>query len=220
MLVVLSWPRQVIIFVAAAKRPQLRRSSLFAAALARARSRVKACSPPRATACCRRSRAKLEAHGHPHVGRPASSHRPLFNPRCPRLQYATLLLTRSDQHAGVSFNSIADQSRRSRCHQQRARTACRVRTSSCWPRPCTRFPPSPAIGLVLVLSVDRFMGIARARQPDRQLRRHRRGRGLGRRHRLRARAHAVLDGRLLPPTEDDIDVADTLAAVAAARLRA
>jgi len=30
-------------------------------------------------------------------------------------------------------------------------------------------PVTPAIGLVLVLSVDRFMGIARGVQPDRQL---------------------------------------------------
>jgi DNA-binding helix-hairpin-helix protein with protein kinase domain len=42
-------------------------------------------------------------------------------------------------------------------------------------------PSIPAIGLVLVLSVDWFIGMARARQFDRQLRRHR-GRGrLGRR---------------------------------------
>jgi aerobic C4-dicarboxylate transport protein len=44
-------------------------------------------------------------------------------------------------------------------------------------------PAIPAIGLVLVLSVDWFMGIARAGQPHRQLRRHRGRGGLGRRHR-------------------------------------
>jgi aerobic C4-dicarboxylate transport protein len=47
-------------------------------------------------------------------------------------------------------------------------------------------PAIPAIGLVLVLSVDWFMGIARG-QPDRQLRGHRGCGGLGGRHRPRAR---------------------------------
>lgn len=78
-------------------------------------------------------------------------------------------------------------------------------------------PAIPAIGLVLVLSVDWFMGIARAL-----------GNLIGNCVATvavaawegdidRERAHAVLDGRPLPPTEDDIDVADTPVAVAAAR---
>jgi hypothetical protein len=46
----------------------------------------------------------------------------------------------------------------------------------------------PAIGLVVVLSVDWFIGMARARQPDRQLRRHRRRCGMGRRPRPRQSA--------------------------------
>ena len=49
-------------------------------------------------------------------------------------------------------------------------------------------PAIPAIGLVLVLSVDWFMGIARARQPDRQLRRDGRDRRLGGRYRPRTSA--------------------------------
>jgi hypothetical protein len=52
-------------------------------------------------------------------------------------------------------------------------------------------PAIPAVELVLVLSVDWFMGIARAGQPDRQLRRHRRHRRLGRRHRPRAHARGA-----------------------------
>ena len=78
-------------------------------------------------------------------------------------------------------------------------------------------PAIPAIGLVLVLSVDWFMGIARAL-----------GNLIGNCVATvavaawegdidRERAHAVLDGRPLPPTEDDIDVADTPVAAAAAR---
>ena len=47
-------------------------------------------------------------------------------------------------------------------------------------------PAIPAIGLVLVLSVDWFIGMARAlRQSDRQLRRHRRHRRMGGRSRPR-----------------------------------
>ena len=46
-------------------------------------------------------------------------------------------------------------------------------------------PSIPAIGLVLVLSVDWFIGMARARQSDRQLRCHRRHCGVGRRSRPR-----------------------------------
>jgi aerobic C4-dicarboxylate transport protein len=68
-------------------------------------------------------------------------------------------------------------------------------------------PAIPAIGLVLVLSVDWFMGIARAL-----------GNLIGNCVATvvvaawegdidRARAHAVLDGRPVPPTEDDADVA-------------
>ena len=81
-------------------------------------------------------------------------------------------------------------------------------------------PAIPAIGLVLVLSVDWFMGIARAL-----------GNLIGNCVATvavaawegdidRERAHAVLDGRPLPPTEDDIDVADTPVAAAAAAARA
>jgi aerobic C4-dicarboxylate transport protein len=69
-------------------------------------------------------------------------------------------------------------------------------------------PAIPAIGLVLVLSVDWFMGIARAL-----------GNLIGNCVATvavaawegdidRERAHAVLDGRPVPPSEDDIDVAD------------
>jgi aerobic C4-dicarboxylate transport protein len=68
-------------------------------------------------------------------------------------------------------------------------------------------PAIPAIGLVLVLSVDWFMGIARAL-----------GNLIGNCVATvaiaawegdidRERAHAVLDGRPVPPTEDDADVA-------------
>ena len=80
-------------------------------------------------------------------------------------------------------------------------------------------PAIPAIGLVLVLSVDWFMGIARAL-----------GNLIGNCVATvavaawegdidRERAHAVLDGRPVPPTEDDADVADlpVLAPPAAAR---
>ncbi len=67
-------------------------------------------------------------------------------------------------------------------------------------------PAIPAIGLVLVLSVDWFMGIARAL-----------GNLIGNCVATvavaawegdidRERAHAVLDGRHVPPTEDDADV--------------
>ncbi|SFU83343.1 aerobic C4-dicarboxylate transport protein [Polaromonas sp. YR568] len=67
-------------------------------------------------------------------------------------------------------------------------------------------PAIPAIGLVLVLSVDWFMGIARAL-----------GNLIGNCVATvavaawegdidRERAHAVLDGRYVPPTEDDMDV--------------
>ncbi len=67
-------------------------------------------------------------------------------------------------------------------------------------------PAIPAIGLVLVLSVDWFMGIARAL-----------GNLIGNCVATvavaawegdidRERAHAVLDGRYVPPTEDDADV--------------
>jgi aerobic C4-dicarboxylate transport protein len=67
-------------------------------------------------------------------------------------------------------------------------------------------PAIPAIGLVLVLSVDWFMGIARAL-----------GNLIGNCVATvaiaawegdidRERAHAVLDGRNVPPTEDDADV--------------
>ena len=48
-------------------------------------------------------------------------------------------------------------------------------------------PVIPVIGLVLVLSVDWFMGIARAIEHDRQLRGDGGDRGLGGRHRPRAR---------------------------------
>lgn len=69
-------------------------------------------------------------------------------------------------------------------------------------------PAIPAIGLVLVLSVDWFMGIARAL-----------GNLIGNCVATvavaawegdidRERAHAVLDGQPVPATEDDIDVAD------------
>jgi aerobic C4-dicarboxylate transport protein len=69
-------------------------------------------------------------------------------------------------------------------------------------------PAIPAIGLVLVLSVDWFMGIARAL-----------GNLIGNCVATvavaawegdidRERAHAVLDGKPVPATEDDIDVAD------------
>lgn len=69
-------------------------------------------------------------------------------------------------------------------------------------------PAIPAIGLVLVLSVDWFMGIARAL-----------GNLIGNCVATvavaawegdidRARAHAVLDGQPVPPSEDDADVAD------------
>jgi aerobic C4-dicarboxylate transport protein len=65
----------------------------------------------------------------------------------------------------------------------------------------------PAIGLVLVLSVDWFMGIARAL-----------GNLIGNCVATvvvaawegdidRKRAHAVLDGKPVPPSEDDADVA-------------
>jgi aerobic C4-dicarboxylate transport protein len=68
-------------------------------------------------------------------------------------------------------------------------------------------PAIPAVGLVLVLSVDWFMGIARAL-----------GNLIGNCVATvaiaawegdidRVRAHAVLDGRPVPPTEDDLDVA-------------
>lgn len=80
-------------------------------------------------------------------------------------------------------------------------------------------PAIPAIGLVLVLSVDWFMGIARAL-----------GNLIGNCVATvavaawegdidRERAHAVLDGRPVPPTEDDADVADVpgLAPAGAAR---
>jgi aerobic C4-dicarboxylate transport protein len=67
-------------------------------------------------------------------------------------------------------------------------------------------PAIPAIGLVLVLSVDWFMGIARAL-----------GNLIGNCVATvavaawegdidRERAHAVLDGRYVPPTEDDMDI--------------
>ena len=67
-------------------------------------------------------------------------------------------------------------------------------------------PAIPAIGLVLVLSVDWFMGIARAL-----------GNLIGNCVATvavaawegdidRERAHAVLDGRPVAPTEDDADV--------------
>ena len=67
-------------------------------------------------------------------------------------------------------------------------------------------PAIPAIGLVLVLSVDWFMGIARAL-----------GNLIGNCVATvavaawegdidRDRAHAVLDGRYVPPTEDDMDI--------------
>ncbi len=67
-------------------------------------------------------------------------------------------------------------------------------------------PAIPAIGLVLVLSVDWFMGIARAL-----------GNLIGNCVATvavaawegdidRERAHAMLDGRYVPPTEDDMDV--------------
>jgi aerobic C4-dicarboxylate transport protein len=67
-------------------------------------------------------------------------------------------------------------------------------------------PAIPAIGLVLVLSVDWFMGIARAL-----------GNLIGNCVATvaiaawegdidRERAHAVLDGQRVPPTEDDLDV--------------
>jgi aerobic C4-dicarboxylate transport protein len=67
-------------------------------------------------------------------------------------------------------------------------------------------PAIPAIGLVLVLSVDWFMGIARAL-----------GNLIGNCVATvaiaawegdidRERAHAVLDGQHVPPTEDDLDV--------------
>ncbi|MEJ8839639.1 C4-dicarboxylate transporter DctA [Ramlibacter sp. AN1133] len=70
-------------------------------------------------------------------------------------------------------------------------------------------PAIPAIGLVLLLSVDWFMGIARAL-----------GNLVGNCVATvaiaawegdidRERAHAVLDGRPVPPTEDDADVAPT-----------
>ena len=76
-------------------------------------------------------------------------------------------------------------------------------------------PAIPAIGLVLVLSVDWFMGIARAL-----------GNLIGNCVATvavaawegdidRERAHAVLDGRPVPPSEDDIDVADVGAALPA-----
>jgi len=69
-------------------------------------------------------------------------------------------------------------------------------------------PAIPAIGLVLVLSVDWFMGIARAL-----------GNLIGNCVATvavaawegdidRERAHAVLDGKPVPPSEDDADVAD------------
>ena len=69
-------------------------------------------------------------------------------------------------------------------------------------------PAIPAIGLVLVLSVDWFMGIARAV-----------GNLIGNCVATvaiaawdgdidRERAHAVLDGRAIEPTEDDLDVLD------------
>ena len=69
-------------------------------------------------------------------------------------------------------------------------------------------PAIPAIGLVLVLSVDWFMGIARAL-----------GNLIGNCVATvavaawegdidRERAHAVLDGQPVPPSEDDADVAD------------
>jgi len=72
-------------------------------------------------------------------------------------------------------------------------------------------PAIPAIGLVLVLSVDWFMGIARAL-----------GNLIGNCVATvavaawegdidRERAHAVLDGRPVPPSEDDIDLADVAA---------
>jgi aerobic C4-dicarboxylate transport protein len=76
-------------------------------------------------------------------------------------------------------------------------------------------PAIPAIGLVLVLSVDWFMGIARAL-----------GNLIGNCVATvavaawegdidRERAHAVLDGRPVPPTEDDADVALVPAPLAA-----
>jgi len=71
-------------------------------------------------------------------------------------------------------------------------------------------PAIPAIGLVLVLSVDWFMGIARAL-----------GNLIGNCVATvavaawegdidRVRAHAVLDGKPVPPTEDDADVVEGL----------
>ncbi len=74
-------------------------------------------------------------------------------------------------------------------------------------------PAIPAIGLVLVLSVDWFMGIARAL-----------GNLIGNCVATvavaawegdidRERAHAVLDGQPVPPSEDDADVADVGAAL-------
>jgi len=74
-------------------------------------------------------------------------------------------------------------------------------------------PAIPAIGLVLVLSVDWFMGIARAL-----------GNLIGNCVATvavaawegdidRERAHAVLDGKPVPPTQDDADVVVTPAAV-------
>lgn len=76
-------------------------------------------------------------------------------------------------------------------------------------------PAIPAIGLVLVLSVDWFMGIARAL-----------GNLIGNCVATvavaawegdidRERAHAVLDGKPVPASEDDIDVADAPAVVTA-----
>ena len=73
-------------------------------------------------------------------------------------------------------------------------------------------PAIPAIGLVLVLSVDWFMGIARAL-----------GNLIGNCVATvavaawegdidRERAHAVLDGKAVPATDDDADVADVAAA--------
>ena len=77
-------------------------------------------------------------------------------------------------------------------------------------------PAIPAIGLVLVLSVDWFMGIARAL-----------GNLIGNCVATvaiaawegdidRERAHAVLDGKPVPPTDEDLDAADLAPALPAA----
>ena len=78
----------------------------------------------------------------------------------------------------------ADHPRRVAASPPRAPTASRARRSSCWRRRSPRSRPCRSIGLVLVLAVDWFMGIApRAQQHDRQLRGDGRDRRLGGRHR-------------------------------------